>query len=1130
MELSPASIKAFVDANSWSQPQNPSRQRRDLNSRASSATDSPDSAAWSQSAQFIPANQSGSQSEDTAADSSDIGLTSLSESDWSNIFSAPLNPSMFAALAAGGVLGPVSPQEGPSPSPSGSHLAQLHNFPNSYNLNPNNIVGYQSASSSWTQPSLVYSNPASYTSKPSIPRSNSTSGDLAHAEVSSANDDVQPSGRQPPRNGIHVTRVDTLAKQARFSNQNLISNDRSPPAVHYNPTLSYPGERPSLGLHPSLWMSPSSSASAPFPAYQTLNHPSSPSVLPDSRRSSHTQSPTSPAASVTTDSKSTLFTDLFSDDLFTTTTQSSVSPQATSPFTSPRISGSPGIQHSPVAEKAPEELAKEDPLATQVWKMYARTKANLPHAQRMENLTWRMMAMALKKKERDEKAAAASASGEFVEGENKQPAQGTNEDEGLQLKRSSSPDVRVETDQTEGSERGRRIDKGKTRVRVVGFDGANPDWIEEDDVVSMDWRAMSRSRSRVSMDWRATSRSRSRPPESTNAFDQHMSDMFANGTLGFPASAPNPTLDFKDMRRANTLNVPTSGPSMGRRSPLSSSIQQQDLSGYYDPFEQQLPSVYENAESRYSHATYTGTRQLSSEFNSPTFAPTSLPAQGLTRLTIPLNAQTQQAQQLQSQQQGQPHQFPRHVRKTSFDHTVTKDTLFAALKGRHQINGKTFVPSNSGVKRPAETVHFDSLLRADPSNVDVASPVEEEVDRLSSTSPFPSSSFNFSFAPYEGLFDLPPASSGSSSTIAQFDSQSQSQHTASGSGSGLFSTSSTARNQSSSTSGPETRLSAAAAAATAVMAEGYAQLENNDFDYRQLMGLVYPNLDNQIPFTVDPTQLVSVGTNDGSGYAAFHASPSSDGWNGVNSSTTASPEPYSNNSDASTPPSDNQAPSSAPPQQTQRSGLSAALQRQQGKYFSLQQGGQDLQRRKSMPSPVVKTSGSSDGRSPSSTPELKPAGEASSSSKTTGSKGSGEDGDQSPTQCTNCQTTNTPLWRRDPEGQPLCNACGLFFKLHGVVRPLSLKTDVIKKRNRASGTPSTSSRKGQNLPKLASYPTRPRSQSSSLLTASLTRSVGASAGRAAPPAPTVAVAGGVLSMKRQRRTSGIHVVGSSDAQ
>ena len=56
-----------------------------------------------------------------------------------------------------------------------------------------------------------------------------------------------------------------------------------------------------------------------------------------------------------------------------------------------------------------------------------------------------------------------------------------------------------------------------------------------------------------------------------------------------------------------------------------------------------------------------------------------------------------------------------------------------------------------------------------------------------------------------------------------------------------------------------------------------------------------------------------------------------------------------------------------------------------------------------------------------------------------------------PTSCTNCFTQTTPLWRRNADGQPLCNACGLFLKLHGVVRPLSLKTDVIKKRNRGSG-------------------------------------------------------------------------------
>lgn len=69
------------------------------------------------------------------------------------------------------------------------------------------------------------------------------------------------------------------------------------------------------------------------------------------------------------------------------------------------------------------------------------------------------------------------------------------------------------------------------------------------------------------------------------------------------------------------------------------------------------------------------------------------------------------------------------------------------------------------------------------------------------------------------------------------------------------------------------------------------------------------------------------------------------------------------------------------------------------------------------------------------------------------SPGGSRQGEQgtTPTTCTNCYTQTTPLWRRNPEGQPLCNACGLFLKLHGVVRPLSLKTDVIKKRNRGSG-------------------------------------------------------------------------------
>ena len=88
--------------------------------------------------------------------------------------------------------------------------------------------------------------------------------------------------------------------------------------------------------------------------------------------------------------------------------------------------------------------------------------------------------------------------------------------------------------------------------------------------------------------------------------------------------------------------------------------------------------------------------------------------------------------------------------------------------------------------------------------------------------------------------------------------------------------------------------------------------------------------------------------------------------------------------------------------------------------------------------------------SPNSPPE---SGFSSVAPSRPGTPGGSKNGENNgiPTTCTNCYTQTTPLWRRNPEGHPLCNACGLFLKLHGVVRPLSLKTDVIKKRNRGSG-------------------------------------------------------------------------------
>ncbi|KAJ7574911.1 hypothetical protein C8J56DRAFT_838723 [Mycena floridula] len=49
-------------------------------------------------------------------------------------------------------------------------------------------------------------------------------------------------------------------------------------------------------------------------------------------------------------------------------------------------------------------------------------------------------------------------------------------------------------------------------------------------------------------------------------------------------------------------------------------------------------------------------------------------------------------------------------------------------------------------------------------------------------------------------------------------------------------------------------------------------------------------------------------------------------------------------------------------------------------------------------------------------------------------------------ECSHCHTRNTSEWRRSRTGDQLCNACGVYLRLKGKERPLFLKRNTIKRR------------------------------------------------------------------------------------
>ncbi|GAA6000016.1 hypothetical protein JCM10207_006014 [Rhodosporidiobolus poonsookiae] len=810
-----------------------------------------------------------------------------------------------------------------------------------------------------------------------------------------------------------------------------------------------------------------------------------------------------------------------------------------------------------IDEEGAELLSRKDPIAAQVWRMFHKAKNTQANGARMENLTWRLMSMTLRKRREDSAFAAggvSAASSVHVSGNASQaPSPGTDEartrraleaaleeteaqEEGrdtvqplkgapgrMRRDRSDSsaksrPGAVVQPEEDEEERgRGRRAKNGTASKS----NSATPEPADEGEM--MDWRAMSKSRSRSrapdTMDWRAASRSRSRAPDfrvsvappavdSTNALANF--SRFFNDS-GMPSVTEMPPLPPP----APVASAPPPAPT-----PLSIPTSVEDNSAALAELATSLGLSPQDQVQLFGSATARLDGHSLLDLPSPA-GMGSPPPPSLGALASPLNNLSPGLST-----SPQPFHFPNAASPSAegpdpnlaaIENTLNQLISLQNLASPSGSAASSPVPL-SGQTPAADSSLFSSSVKSPLSTSYTVSHASDSTEptpqpstahsRESSLNASLSSSFKSPSAAQQHLQQVISGRKNSANLGASTSSSSSARRISGSSSSPYLTATTLAQSAPRPYSFGAAASVAAAAASSAVPASGlslarpsqlpaesshpptpYSEPSTPSFfpssapaqpavfgspnpplfgegtDTANLLYDYFHSQHNAAPFL--PSPYVSSSQLETFGSAPTSLDPSQLFSGNFGASTSTAPSPYA--SDASSwgvsPRSTVDSPAGVFGSPPNESALSSSAKGKRPAVARANSAGSVLTgagATKSKSAPGSRVHSRSNTISlPSTIEEGKPLEiqvddgtpeDVSSLPKTSKPPPGGrKDPDGSPTKCLNCQTTNTPLWRRDAEGRPLCNACGLFRNLHGVDRPANLNTGVIKKRNRTRG-------------------------------------------------------------------------------